>query len=361
MSIRGSSKGRKLPWAFQWNQAHERSYTQQRQFRIADFLARFGLALPVVVSLFALKQLLLDETWNPNVMLVRGALILSGLIVWGILCMPRTQKYSLHILFAFACFFQVGLLAVNYFLPDGFITGMPGMMLMPIIVAVAAPNIRWLMLSILITVVPVWIAGVWFTKDTAHMVHLITWSSLSAISAAFLHSFANTLFRKNYQLATELKRIAYLDALTLLPNRRAFFSHLPMVELPRAASSCVIYCDIDHFKKINDEKGHDEGDEILQIYGRFLADKKEQYPNDDMIVARIGGEEFAIWLPDKDAGAGADYATQLLVETRELGITASFGVAPLLVNEEIDIGLRRADIALYNAKSKGRNRVELSI
>lgn len=150
---------------------------------------------------------------------------------------------------------------------------------------------------------------------------------------------------------------SFRDELTLLPNRR-YFSNV-LLDL-RAVGYYLFFVDIDYFKKINDRYGHDRGDEVLRQFGAMLG---ELY-DDEIMAARIGGEEFAVILQmasQDQADALARHIlkrTQALVIDDDIRITVSIGVAKKRENERLEKLLKRVDIALYQAKRLGRNRVE---
>jgi len=161
----------------------------------------------------------------------------------------------------------------------------------------------------------------------------------------------------------ELSRRAQTDPLTGLLNRRAFDDclarALAAAQRYRRPLSVVI-ADIDHFKDINDAHGHATGDQVLIAFARLLEAQSRAVDS----VARIGGEEFAILMPEVDAAGATDGAERLrdAVQRMEgpegIGITASFGVADLLdARHDATLLLARADEALYLAKAYGRNRV----
>lgn len=164
----------------------------------------------------------------------------------------------------------------------------------------------------------------------------------------------------------EIERLARTDALTGLPNRR----HMMAVAedtLVRAGSAgrtvSLVLLDLDHFKRVNDELGHAAGDDVLVEVGRRLAGALRGGDT----IARWGGEEFCLLLPDAGLDAAHAVVARLLerlrataVPTREgpLVVTASAGVAELGLGESgIDALLHRADVALYEAKRAGRDRV----
>lgn len=164
----------------------------------------------------------------------------------------------------------------------------------------------------------------------------------------------------------QLRNLASRDALTGLFNRRHFFEHAPaLIAEARARwqKSAVAILDIDDFKQLNDSHGHDLGDRALAGVARCLSQSIE---GSNSLLARIGGEEFAILFPGLDAKAAMRRADHLRLdvshETVTLGehqvaLTASIGVAEIDENVSFDQALVAADRALYAAKREGRNRV----
>ncbi len=168
-------------------------------------------------------------------------------------------------------------------------------------------------------------------------------------------------------LIDALCQLSSRDALTGLANRR----HFEMVlgrEIDRVARAgepaLLLIVDIDHFKQVNDQHGHNAGDEVLKSVSQALVDCVR--PMDT--VARIGGEEFGIVLPNCSPAFGPTVAARVrsCVERRqvkiglsqEVGVTVSLGgaFAPQWVRSSVRLWLERADLQLYNAKAAGRNR-----
>ena len=160
---------------------------------------------------------------------------------------------------------------------------------------------------------------------------------------------------------------ALRDPLTALGNRRFFDEKLEQALLGAAGSAdlCLVICDIDRFKTINDKFGHPVGDMVLKLFSEILTARAREGET----VARVGGEEFAIIAPEKTAQTVAAAADQIRRQLEgkkwvvgasgaPLGtITASFGIAQLRPSESASELFRRADEALYKAKADGRNRV----
>jgi diguanylate cyclase (GGDEF)-like protein len=158
----------------------------------------------------------------------------------------------------------------------------------------------------------------------------------------------------------DLIRYATTDSLTGFLNRRAFFADA--AEAGTAASAekplSVILFDVDQFKRVNDMHGHQAGDLVLAKVGAVVRTVS------DGIVGRLGGEEFCLLL-SCDLGEAVEVAEDLrrsikttrFTGTESFGVTCSFGVAEWEDGDTIDRILRRADIAMYEAKNTGRDRV----
>lgn len=170
-------------------------------------------------------------------------------------------------------------------------------------------------------------------------------------------------------MSEEMKGLALRDPLTGLLNRRGFHeaSERHLAEARRRGTPVsVILTDVDRFKAINDGHGHAAGDEAL----RRFADCLRGAGRDKHVVARIGGEEFALLLTDTSAPAAIRLAEQLrtsLIEVEidtgkaTIGMRASFGVTALDAGDTgIEALLSRADAALYRSKRLGRDRVTLA-
>lgn len=174
---------------------------------------------------------------------------------------------------------------------------------------------------------------------------------------------------EDYQKRLEHMNLALVeqsntDALTGVKNRRAF-DRILNAQSSRTERShsplSLILIDIDHFKSVNDEFGHVAGDEALQLLALILQSQGRPY--DD--VARYGGEEFAIILPDTSQNAAAVVAERIreAIQNFEWNLrplTVSVGVATTVTVQGSMTMVERADLALYQAKNSGRNRVVVS-
>ncbi|OYW16163.1 MAG: GGDEF domain-containing protein [Novosphingobium sp. 12-64-8] len=169
----------------------------------------------------------------------------------------------------------------------------------------------------------------------------------------------------------ETRRLADQDHLTGLPNRRAF-EHTFEREIREARAAgeplCVAFCDIDHFKRINDTHGHPAGDRVLKL----VAETLNRISNARCNVARHGGEEFAVLFRGKtvtEAWKTLDKAREEIAERRLVNrandmpfgrVTFSGGVADVFAYTTMSSALKAADEALYGAKQAGRNQIAIA-
>jgi len=165
----------------------------------------------------------------------------------------------------------------------------------------------------------------------------------------------------------ELERLAHTDHLTGVNNRR-YFIELLELELERCRrypkSLSLLMLDIDHFKTVNDTYGHGAGDEALKSFVAMLNNSGLR--NSDF-AGRMGGEEFAVTLPETEMEIASGVVAERIRNSLEkraiiyngtrFFVTVSIGVAELRKEDSVQSILHRADQALYRAKTSGRNRV----
>jgi diguanylate cyclase (GGDEF)-like protein len=191
-----------------------------------------------------------------------------------------------------------------------------------------------------------------FTTETGELAEWLSSQAAVALENARLHDV--------------VQRQAITDDLTGLVNRRRFMSALESeIERARRLSSqlTVVLADLDDFKRVNDAFGHHAGDDVL----RAFADLVRSYVRDADVPGRIGGEEFAILLPETNSADAASVAERMrhslslvsipVTQDQTVRVSSSFGVAELAPGQSGDDLMRAADAALYRAKEEGKNRV----
>jgi diguanylate cyclase (GGDEF)-like protein len=213
--------------------------------------------------------------------------------------------------------------------------------------------------SVFCTIFPVW---VWLQIDPVIRVRDIYISCvvLPVLIAPTSSFFILRAQIRAQRLAQENHRLANHDELTGLPNRRAFFAQAGALLSRSRRSTDIFACaiaDIDFFKRINDTHGHDTGDRVLKALAAALTDLS----SDNTVLARLGGEEFAVAGMFASEAAARIWFEALVREVEhrhpaDLPVTISLGWCEAETGETLSSQLSRADHALYEAKSRGKNR-----
>lgn len=157
------------------------------------------------------------------------------------------------------------------------------------------------------------------------------------------------------------------DSLTGLLNRRALYAAAAALQAQRSRTTMaltLVLIDIDHFKKINDVYGHDVGDTVLKTFATYL---KQRLRRQDLL-ARWGGEEFLLLMPQTDVQPASKLMAELRLGIKQLQIaeldmplTATFGISAVsLHHDALDMAVKAADLALYQGKAQGRDQIVLA-
>ncbi|WP_172799207.1 GGDEF domain-containing protein [Bacillus sp. FJAT-29814] len=198
------------------------------------------------------------------------------------------------------------------------------------------------------------------THDKIELILLIAGS---IVNGAILFTIGYFIL-KNNKLLKYVQKLTIIDSLTGLYNRRYFDLYMEKaVPISERSSLVLIMLDIDHFKRINDQFGHQCGDEALKHIAEIIrcnVRKSDGY-------VRFGGEEFAVILPNTDVGKGEKLAERIrevveqshfIYKDKQIRFTISIGIATYS-GEETEEFIEKADKALYHAKEDGRNRVAI--
>jgi diguanylate cyclase (GGDEF)-like protein len=176
------------------------------------------------------------------------------------------------------------------------------------------------------------------------------------------------LLRRRLEMESQLQQLAWFDSLTGLPNRRQLQQEVRRVLAhaeKNASNFATLFIDLDRFKRVNDTQGHAVGDEVL----REIAGRLREYVHTGDSISRLGGDEFLAVLQDCDVLKAMHIAGRILQTIRQpvaldskrdtsITISASIGIAIYPYDgQDTDVLLRNADMAMYQAKSSGRNRV----
>ncbi len=198
------------------------------------------------------------------------------------------------------------------------------------------------------------------------------WLTITAVTAAdgsvthYLGTYSD--ITENTDAEAQIHRLAFYDSLTGLPNRVLLQDRLSQALASTSRSGlqgAILFLDLDNFKTVNDTRGHDAGDQLLvEVSRRLLSAVRESDT-----VARLGGDEFVIIL--EELGAKADEAAALAkqigdklcaaltlpfsIDGNEIHCTASLGIALFYVEQTVEELLKHADLAMYHAKTAGRN------
>jgi diguanylate cyclase (GGDEF)-like protein len=229
-------------------------------------------------------------------------------------------------------------------------------LLLPLVTLPARFSSRGVYAGLAVTVVVLLASTV--AADPAGFAHDPTYTVVGLALVGGLTAFADTLMRSEM----EQRSGAVLDPLTGLLNRKALAPRFEEIVQQAAASGgsvCLLACDLDNFKAINDAYGHDRGDVVL----RETADVMRRHLRSFELAYRLGGEEFLVVLPGSSVREGQAMAERVRVAIESarpagLTVTVSTGVAAAAgAAVSFEALFRAADAALYGAKRAGRNRV----
>ena len=348
------------------------AFTLYRDARFAEYRP-FAIAVSIAAIALALGLWLRDWTGDPQ-----GAartlplrLVMAGGIAIYVVSLWLPARRALR--FAAGCVailvIEFSVLAIWSRLAGGYAAGLPGYMYIYMVVPLVMLPFSFresASVLLLIGAVPNLQVLVGMAPGFPTLAfNALVWPAC-ALALFAQHEF-DRLFRRVFESQCELAEMAHRDPLTGLGNRRDFMERggaACQTARRYGRELCVLMIDIDHFKAVNDRYGHAAGDDVL----RHLAVTLQLVLRGADICARIGGEEFAVLLPEADVQAAREVAERIrrAVEATRvpseqapepLQVTVSIGVAPFKAQSSLEATLARADRALYRAKRDGRNRV----
>jgi diguanylate cyclase (GGDEF)-like protein len=194
----------------------------------------------------------------------------------------------------------------------------------------------------------------------------------SFLTVSFLFAFYENVRQNSFirvkEMSQKFEKQAMRDPLSGLLNRRGMRERLQN-EFERSQryknNLTVMMCDIDNFKSVNDQYGHDKGDEIIKSLGAVFKSVLRKQDS----LARWGGEEYLLLLPETNGGQGMQIAEKLRTKiekkqytqgNKKFSVTVSIGLHQIVATDTISQAITKADTNLYKAKEEGRNRCIIS-
>lgn len=332
--------------------------TPRRQASIRRLIAS-GIG---ILALLAISDFIFNR--HAGLAMFRGGLIS---IISGVLWLSRHTLTSTVL--AASVYLELLLVSIGsslslYFDSSGLAGALDTMMLVIVVSGSAWPNVRYFAIGTLLCVVPMVVALATAGVGTAVWSHYGMYLGASVLVAFALCRQRFLAARASARLRRELERRATEDAMTGILNRFGWNERAPQALAAADADNSLVsllYLDLDHFKSINDRHGHAVGDAVIEHAAQLIRKEVRQHD----LVARLGGEEFAVLL----TGTGAIRASAVAERIRRdfahgdgpVPSSLCVGVAERLPGESISVLMGRADAALLRAKRNGRNLVEQAV
>jgi diguanylate cyclase (GGDEF)-like protein len=340
---------------------------RKRQNERALFVTRLALMTALVAYvLFGFWDYWFHPASLPRTLPVRVLFSGMSLLLWTATFLQFFRERIAWVVSLTVISTYIFIMWVLNLMPDGLLYGMVAFAY-PHFVSLTVPNLRLTLFDSAILFRVFYEGGFLFqVSEKVFLNGNFLLFPLCIVSC--LCAFANEVRERHvFQLEYNLEHQATTDSLCGAFNRR-YFMNCAHQEVERAQHQghplSLLLIDIDHFKQINDSHGHRTGDDTICAFAQTC---QKNLRNTD-ILGRVGGEEFAILLPETDPRTAKTIAERIRQELSDLRITTdksdvsftvSIGVALLCPSDELDSLLHRADVALYKAKEEGRNRVIL--
>lgn len=355
-----------------FNEHLEKEYAaaRLREYRV---LIRVTCVLSALVSLFSLVRHFIDGHLSPEHLQLIVVVLLASVALASIACSPLFGRFYLPL--AKIIVPMRNALAAALIARIAAHGQMETLMILPLMVVgpfflLGLPP-RVALFSVVVTIISFIVSATAITPVLSATVFACTFMVAIAVACAVASRHIDEGSRKSFLESQLIAEFAEHDALTGTKNRRMFDEHLARLwqqAIEDRRSIAVLLVDVDYFKKYNDHYGHQAGDRAL----RLVAETLQKFVNRPLdVLARYGGEEFAVVLKDTECRQAAHIADQMRRAVADLAIeqrdgitgrvTISVGAAVLKPTKERGPrgALQLADQALYEAKVRGRNRVEL--
>ncbi|MGA9342489.1 MAG: GGDEF domain-containing protein [Rhodanobacteraceae bacterium] len=320
--------------------------------------------LPLAYLVFQAGDIILHPGTRPDSIAPR---ILIGivLVLLAIFVRQPAGRRQLPIIWVlYVLAIQLGTTVSALGSSQGIDWALPAYVLAPVVCAPFWPTRPSFVIAAALTVLAPGTALLLGHASLVQTLHYAIYLFIALTIALILATAMVRIHARGYALDQRLRAAAFFDHLTGVLSRHRFFElGTPAVERAHLTRTILsaLYIDVDHFKPLNDDLGHEAGDEALGLIAAALS--TELRAGD--LLGRVGGEEFVVLLPAVSVGAALMAAERLRyvvgqIDYRERPLSVSIGVAGLKAGQDLDALLREADRALRQAKLAGRNRVEQS-
>ncbi|HEY1722656.1 MAG TPA: GGDEF domain-containing protein [Magnetospirillaceae bacterium] len=352
------------------NKADETAYLDDLGIQLGSGSSYRGIGIGIVIIAFNLWDRIIDPAHADIAFLWRlgTALIIAPIhTVW--LTAPR-KNYTLFraLMYAYTLAVPFGVMKAAATLDGGLLNGLAMLIFVYMWLPSVLPNRRDAAIGALLASAVIIGVTIDSTTNRTLIANAVFFTILCSFFAVIVSAKFEAAFRRAWWQEQVATREARTDPLTGAVNRR-HFAEAAAAEKDRCYryghTGAVILLDLDHFKRVNDSYGHPVGDEALKTVAGAC---NEEIRGTDLL-ARLGGEEFAILLPETTLSEAGQLAERLrtriaalAIETGRgpLHVTASFGVAPLsALSGSWEETVSAADAALYRAKGAGRNQVQI--
>ncbi len=291
------------------------------------------------------------------------ALILMMAAIARITCSLKAIDWHSYAAVTFIFFFSIGNIFNSVGLERPISWVLPAIISVSLCVSPFWVSLKFFIIGAVSCWTPALIFASYATKTREDTVETVLYAVSGLMTSYILHIMYNAIRTDQFFLERKLENLASRDPLTGIPNRRKFMESAEK-EIQSNKSACttltILFLDVDNFKSINDEFGHEVGDSVLQQVGKALSGNVL-----GNIYGRLGGEEFSVMHKAIDPDSAIRLAENIRKAILRIplingNISVSIGVSQVGPDYNLADALRRADEAMLRAKRNGKNRVEVS-